>query len=192
MPLIGGEIARAAFEHGMEEYGVQQLLKYEALTVNNESYLWYFPNGQHATVETSTSPDASPTDGWGSSSMLYALIEGLAGIVDRHKLFQKISLSPRWIAAGRDEVKAGVSYGASHASFEYTFTHDAGKKFIECELKGNANVDLHLLLPKGTKAIGVRVNGRKVKHKNVRVEESPYVDANFVLKKKVKVQVRYV
>ncbi len=192
MPLVGGEIARAAFEHGMEEYGVQQLLKYEALTVNNESFLWYFPNGQHATLETSTSPDASPTDGWGSSSMLYALIEGLAGIVDKHKLYQRVSLSPRWIAAGRDEVHVGVSYGASHTGFEYTFMHDAGKKLIQCEVKGHAFVNLHLLLPKGTEASSVRVNGRKVKHKNVRVEESPYADASFALKKKATVQVSYI
>ncbi len=191
MPLIGGEIARAAFEHGMEEYGVQQLIKYEALTVNNESYLWYFPNGEHATLETSTSPDASPTDGWGSSSMLYALIEGLAGIVDKHKLYQQVSLSPRWIAAGRDEVQVGVSYGASGAAFGYTYTHDAAKKRIECEVKGNAAVALHLMLPKGTKASEVKVNGRKVKHKNVRIEESPYADANFVVKKKAIVQVYY-
>ena len=123
--------------------------------------------------------------------MLYALIEGLAGIVDRHKLYQRISLSPRWIAAGRDEVHVGVSYGASRAAFEYTFTHNAGKKLIECEVKGNASVDLHLLLPKGTKASSVRINQRKVKHKNVRVEESSYADASFALNKRASVQVHY-
>jgi len=80
LPLVGGELARAAFDHGFEEYGVAQLLKYEQLTANNETYLWYFPDGRKSTVETSTSPDASPTDGWGSSAMLYALFEGLAGL----------------------------------------------------------------------------------------------------------------
>lgn len=191
MPLVGGEIARAAFEHGMETFGVDQLLKYEALTANNESYLWYFPNGKHATIETSTSPDASTTDGWGSSSMLYALIEGLAGIVDQHKLYQRVSLSPRWIAAGRDKAEVRVSYGPSGAAFEYIYAHDAGKKLIECEVKGNSSVDFHLLLPPNTQATDVRVNGKKVKHKNVRVEKSTYVDASFVLKKKANVQVRY-
>lgn len=191
MPLVGGEIARAAFEHGMEEFGVEQLLKYEALTTNNESYLWYFPNGEHATVETSTSPDASPTDGWGSSSMLYALVEGLAGIVDCHKLYQKVSLSPRWIAAGIDEVQVGASYGASQAAFGYTYTHDVGKKLIECEMKGNASVDLHLLLPKGTKASSIKVNGKKVKHKNIHVEQSPYVNASFLVRNKARFQMSY-
>jgi len=192
MPLVGGEIARAAFEHGMEEYGVEQLLKYEALTAGNESYLWYFPTGEHATIETSTSPDSSPTDGWGSASMLYALIEGLAGIVDQHKLYQRVRLSPRWIAAGRDEAEVRASYGPSGAAFEYTYSHDAGKKVIECEVKGSASVDLHLLLSKGTTANSVSVNGKKVKHRNVCVEESPYVDASFQLRKKARVEIRYI
>jgi len=117
LPLVGGELARAAFDHGFEEYGVAQLLKYEQLTANNETYLWYFPDGRKSTVETSTSPDASPTDGWGSSAMLYALFEGLAGIVDEGKLFQSVRLSPRWLAAGRSEASVCVTYGASGASF---------------------------------------------------------------------------
>jgi hypothetical protein len=191
MPLIGGEIARAAFEHGFESYGVEQLLKYEKLTANNESYLWYFPNGQHATVETSTSPDASPCDGWGSSAMLYALVEGMAGIVDQHKLFQRVQLSPRWIAAGRNEVGMCVTYGPSGSFFEYSFTHDRDSRQVELSLSGNAVVDLHLLLPNDTRAKSVSINGRKTKHKNSRVEQSSYVDARVPLRKKASVHVVY-
>ena len=123
--------------------------------------------------------------------MLYALIEGLAGIVDQHKLYQRVRLSPRWIAAGRDEAEVRSCYGPSGAAFEYSFSHDAGKKVIECEVKGSASVDLHLLLPKGTAANSVSVNGKKVKHRNVPVEESPYVDASFQLRKKARVEIRY-
>ncbi|MBI3787000.1 MAG: hypothetical protein HY276_01980 [Ignavibacteriales bacterium] len=191
MPLVGGELARAAFEHGFEEYGVQQLLNYEELTKNNESYLWYFPNGQHATIETSTSPDASPTDAWGSSAMLYALMEGLAGVVDMQKLFKHVTLAPRWIAAGSDEASACCVYGASGASFEYSFSHNASGKNITLELQGTSVVDLHALLPKGAKATGVTVNGKKLQFKNSRVENSPYVDARITLKKKAAVEIRY-
>ncbi len=191
MPLVGGEIARAAFEHGMEEYGVEQLLKYESLTANNESYLWYFPNGQHATVETSTSPDASPTDGWGSSSMLYALIEGLAGIVDEHKLFQRVRLSPRWIAAGCHEVSVGSFYAASGAMFEYDFLHRPEQKEIELRIQGKAGVTLHLLLPQSTRAIAVKVNNKTVQFKMNNVENSPYVNVMFPVKKQTTVHVHY-
>ncbi len=191
MPLVGGELARAAFEHGFEEYGVQQLLKYADLTKNNESYLWYFPNGQHATVETSTSPDALPTDGWGSSAMLYALMEGLAGIVDLHKLYRRVRLAPRWEAAGRESARVCAAYGASGATFEYAYTHNPSAKQIELELMGHARVDLHLLLPKKTKGAEVRVNGKRWRFSNAKVQQSAYVDASFLVRKRTNLLIQY-
>lgn len=191
MPLVGGELARASMRHGFEEYGIKQLLKYEELTSNNETYLWYFPDGRPASIETSTSPDASPTDAWGSSAMLYALIEGLAGIVDTGKLFKSVELAPRWVASGDDEASVRTVYGASGASFEYNYMHDQAKKTINMELRGNAQVDLHLLLPAGAKAKKVKINGKSVSFKNKRVEKSAYADAAFRCKNKATVQVEY-
>ena len=106
MPLVGGELARAAFENGDEKYGVKILKQYyDMISQKGETYLWYFPDGRHTTVETSTSPEAMPTDGWGSGAMLYALSEGLAGVKDNLKLFRNISLTPRWEAAGIEKPK---------------------------------------------------------------------------------------
>ncbi len=191
LPLVGGELARAAFEHGFEQYGVEQLLKYEGLTKNDETYLWYFPDGRPSTVETSTSPDASPTDGWGSSAMLYALVEGLAGIVDQHKLYQRVQLSPRWVAAGRNEASVCATYGASGASFEYGYEHNESARTIELRLHGDASVHLHVLLPGGRKAAQVSINGRRARFVNTRVERSPYVDTETVLKKNSLIIIEY-
>ena len=191
MPLVGGELARAAFEHGFEEYAVEQLLKYESLTQNGESYLWYFPDGRHSTIETSTSPDASPSDAWGSSAMAYALIEGLAGVVDCSKLFRNVRLSPRWLAAGRDEAEVCCAYGASGAFIEYNFRHKSAAASMELDITGNAKIDLHLLLPEGKKAKRLSVNGKAVKFTNVKIERSPYLDASFAVKKKARITVHY-
>jgi hypothetical protein len=191
LPLVGGELSRAAFEHGFESYGLEQLLKYEELTKNGETYLWYFPDGRHSTVETSTSPDASPTDGWGSSAMLYALVEGLAGVVDEQKLFRHVRLSPRWAVAGRDEATISVSYGASGASFEYAFGHNPSAKIIELELQGKSSVHLHLLLPRGAKASRVKVGGNNIDFRNTKVEASSYVDADFEVTKNATVHIQY-
>lgn len=190
MPLVGGELSRAAFDHGREAYAVAQLLRYEELTRGNETYLWYFPDGRPSTIETSTSPDASPTDGWGSSAMLYALIEGLAGIVDASSLFRHVRLSPRWQAAGCREVSASVSYAASGASVAYDYAYDPPKGEIRVSLRAKAAIDLHLLLPEGTRARSVRVNGRLISHSNTAVEESPYCDARFPVRGKADVIVR--
>jgi hypothetical protein len=191
LPLVGGELARAAFEHGFEQYGVEQLLKYEQLTHNNETYLWYFPDGRQSTVETSTSPDASPTDGWGSSAMLYALFEGLAGVVDQGKLFQEVRISPRWVAAQRAEASVCASYGASGASVEYTFGHNESAKTIELQLKGNARAHLHVLLPEKAKSTEVTIGKKKLNFRNAKIEESSYVDVDVDVNKSAVVLIRY-
>ena len=191
MPLVGGELARAALEHGREEYGVAQLLRYEELTRGNETYLWYFPDGRPSTIETSTSPDASPTDGWGSSAMLYALLEGLAGIVDTSSLYRDVRLSPRWEAAGCSEVSVALSYAASGAGLAYDYRKDEAKKMITVALRARANVELHLLLPPGARVRSLRVNGRLLGHRDVRVEESMYCDARFPARGNARVDIHY-
>lgn len=191
MPLVGGELARASFEHGFETYGVEHLYKYDQLTKDNETYLWYFPNGQHATRETSTSPEAYPTDGWGSSAMLYALIEGLAGIVDTHKCFERVTLSPRWVAAGQNEAEVVAVYGASGASFDYHYRNDAGRSVITLDVTGKGEVQLHVLLPSGTRVSGVRVNGRPVAARPVQIEQSSYADARTAVRGAARIDISY-
>jgi len=120
MPLVGGELARAAFEYGCEEYGVDILRRYARLIAERgETFLWYFPNGTPSSVETSTSPEARPTDGWGSSAMLWALVEGLAGVVDTGACFRRLRLAPRWPAAGVNEADVRLAYPASGAAIGY-------------------------------------------------------------------------
>jgi hypothetical protein len=179
MPLVGGELARAAMDHGFEEFGVSQLRTYADLTRGGDSYLWYFPDGRHSTVETSTSPEALPTDPWGSSAMLYALAEGLAGVVDRRSLFNEVELSPRWEAAECNDAEVSLSYAPSGASFGYSYNHDPRARTVRLHLNARARIHLHLLLPSGGKARSVRLNGRSIHWKRRAVEQSPYVDADL-------------
>ena len=191
MPLVGGELARAALEHGREAYGLAQLARYEEMTRGNATYLWYFPDGRPSTIETSTSPDASPTDGWGSSAMLSALIEGLAGIVDTSSLYRRVRLSPRWVAAGCDDAEIEVSYAASGAGLSCAWAHDAAARTIVLRLRGRSDVSLHLMLPPGARARSLRVQGRSVPVKNTRVEESAYADGRFRLNGRAEITVTY-
>ncbi len=191
MPLVGGELAMAAFEHGFEEYGVDILRRYAKLTAGGESFLWYFPDGKHATLETSTSPDASPGDTWGSSAMLYALVEGLAGVVDTGKLFRSIKLSPRWVAAGTDQAAVRCTYSASGSFVEYSYINDRSKGKIEIRLNGRSVVDLHLLLPKGAHSDSLSVNGRKIPFADRRIEQSTYVDARLRARGTVNIELTY-
>jgi hypothetical protein len=176
MPLVGGELAKAAFDHGFEEYGVDILRQYsQMISKTGETYLWYFPDGTPSTVETSTSPEATPTDGWGSSAMLYAFLEGLAGVEDKLKLFKRIRLSPRWLAAGVDRAEVQVSYRHSDDVIHYTFQQKEGHVRLDV-LSPLSEVAFHVLIPKSSAADSVSLDGTDVEYTNVQVEESCYVD----------------
>lgn len=193
LPLVGGELARAAFEHGLERYGVGILQQYRTLIAESgETYLWYFPDGTASTVDTSTSPDALPTDGWGSSAMLYAFVEGLCGIEDLGHSFRHVRCSPRWIAANEAEASIRVGYAASGASFGYRYTHDADDRTFRMQLESEeADVELHLLLPPDTRPECVTWDGNGMAFDTVRVEDSVYVDARRSVRGESTVEVRY-
>jgi hypothetical protein len=176
MPLVGGELARAAFDHGFESYGVEILEQYhELISAKGETYLWYFPDGTKSTVETSTSPDALPTDGWGSSAMLWALIEGLAGVVDDGCAFDRITLSPRWLAAGVREAEVSVGYAASGRSLGYSFRHAGDRIDLEVDSEP-ADATFHVLLPAGSAVRAVRQGTRDLPFRTSTVESSAYAD----------------
>ena len=179
-PLAGGELELAAFNHGFEDYGVSILRQYfDLISEKNETYLWYFPDGRPTTVETSTSPEAMPTDGWGSSAMAMALIEGLAGIEDRLKRFEKVRLSPRWLAAGVKEAEVGVGYqvygeGNSGAGVKYLFKYTSDE--LSIDLNCSAEVEFHLLIGSNDHVIGLTMNGLKVDYCIEMVEKSRYIN----------------
>jgi hypothetical protein len=189
MPLVGAELARAAFEHGFEAYGADILARYYRLvSARGESYLWYLPDGSPSTVETSTSPDALPTDGWGSSAMLWALVEGLAGIVDRGRCFDSVSIAPRWVATGVEEAEVSVGYAASGAGVAYSFR--ARPTGIEMAIEGDArDVACHLLLPEGADVRSARVNARDREFTLTRIGPSRYVDFDFLMPETGRAQV---
>ena len=179
-PLVGGELARAAFEHGRETFGVQILRQYaDLIRDTGETYLWYFPDGSPSTAEASTSPEAMATDGWGSSAMLFAFVEGLAGVVDEGRLFRRVRLAPRWPAAGVDEASVTIAYGASDAGVAYNYSLDEDE--IRLQVTGSADVALHSMLPDDRYATALRLEGEALPFEMVRVGDTNYVDASFEL-----------
>lgn len=176
MPLVGGELARGAFRFGKEAYGFDILRRYAALTeLTGESYLWYYPDGRPGI----SGPDTIGTDGWGSSAMLAALIEGAAGITDNGTRFGDLVLAPRWPADPRvTQVHAVARYAASdgYAAYRWQRTDNG----MELRLSSSANsAYLRLLLPEGAPsdpaALNVRLNGTPADVSIERVANSFYV-----------------
>lgn len=179
MPLVGGELAMAAFNHGLEKFAVDILKRYYAVASRkNETYLWYFPDGSPSSVETSTSPEATPTDGWGSSAMLYALFEGLAGVQDLLKRYHQVRISPRWAAANISEAQIRIGYQASSAFIDYTYRQKSNCLEIDFGFPGST-AQFHVLLPAAMTARSVTANAKLIHHQIEQIEDSRY--ANFVV-----------
>ncbi|MEI8166924.1 MAG: hypothetical protein WCG26_11110 [Chloroflexales bacterium] len=167
MPLVGGELARGAFRFGYESYGFDILYRYdELLRRTGASYLWYYPTGGIATAK-----EFLPTDGWGSSAMLGALVEGAAGIEDTGITYNTATLSPRWLAAPRDQVTqayAVARYAASGGYAAYTWRYEpaklSGEARLTIEATGSGDaLRLRVLLPPTAKEVqSVLLNGQPV------------------------------
>lgn len=189
MPLVGGELAKAAFDNGFEKFGVSILKQYyDMISANGESYLWYFPDGRHSTVETSTSPDAMPTDGWGSGAMLFALTEGLAGVTDILKGFRNIRLSPRWEAAGVNSAEVMIDYPASGNYVKYNYSKRGDN--LELVVEGSPeNIELRLLIPEGKKAKDFKVTGAEFTETEKTDEENYFVKSLVKTGNKIEIKI---
>jgi hypothetical protein len=176
MPLVGGELARGAFRFGSEPYGFDILRRYAALTeLTGASYLWYYPDGRPGI----SGPDTIGTDGWGSSAMLAALIEGAAGISDSAAGYSNLSLAPRWAAdPSFSEVHAVARYAAGNGYVAYrwqrsttgmtlNFTSTAESAYVRILLPPEAPAD--------TAALTVTLNGEPAEFSIDLAGESPYV-----------------
>ncbi len=182
MPLTGGELARAALEYGFEQYGIDILMRYyDLISRNGETYLWYFPDGKPSSVETSTSPEAKPTDGWGSSAMLYALVEGLAGVQDKDKLFRRVRLCPKWLSAGVEKADVKIDYKSSGAYVKYAYSHTRDQLIIN--LSGSYEyIQLSLPVPGNYTAGDLMIGGKKKKYIMASFNQSSYLIADADVK----------
>jgi hypothetical protein len=166
--IVGGELAKAALQHGAEEYGVDILNRMLELVKKHKGNLpvAYKPDG---TV------DEGIPDNWGQAAVYSALIEGLAGVVDKGQLFREVELSPRWVAANKTDVPVTVAYGPSGKSVSYHFRHQPSSGTIRLSLSGDPEkYTIRMLLPKGKSAAQATLDGKPVKSVIEKVEASAY------------------
>jgi len=191
MPLVGGELARAYLENGFEKEGIATLQQYHALIAEKgETYLWYFPDGTASDVATSTSPEATPTDGWGSSAMLWALLEGLAGVQDVGCRMDRVIFSPKWLAAGLSQAQATVDYRASGAQLAYAWQANAQEQRFTVEA-AETRLQLRLLLPAGAKALRLVAGTKEIPFTVERVGETQYVVGDVKVRDGVELRLVY-
>jgi hypothetical protein len=112
-------------------------------------------------------------DGW-TASVVYALIEGLAGVKDRGVAFNRTALSPRWESANVRKADVSVRYPSSEGYCAYRYLMEQGRFSIE--FTGCAeSFDLEILLPEAMVVRETRLNGEGVAVTTRKIEGSSYL-----------------
>jgi len=118
-------------------------------------------------------------DCWAQAAVYYAIAEGLAGIEDQGRAFDRVKVSPRWSSTAANEADVTLHYPASGGYCTYRY-RDNRRGRITLDLTGSFHhAEIHCLLPRGRKAKSVKAAGTAVAFRNTRVGKSNYVD--FVL-----------
>jgi len=116
-------------------------------------------------------------ESWSHASVYYAIAEGLAGVEDEGRAFDRVRVSPRWASTDSPENHVTLHYPASDGYCSYDYRLDAKRRRITLDLTGNfRSARVHCLLPGRARAKAVKVDGRDVAFENSRIEKSRYVD----------------
>lgn len=100
-------------------------------------------------------------DNWGAAAVMYALVEGLAGVKDKGAAFDRIQLSPRWESANEKKSDVCIAYPASGQYVAYVYQVVDNQR-IELLFTSPAHQTLvEVLLPSGSWQKAV-LNGKEV------------------------------
>ena len=168
--FTAGELAKAALENGYEAYGWDILVRVKEMAARDGTLYFLYDRTTATSINAVLGPSA-----WGAASVLSAFDEALAGVRDVGVRYDAIRFSPRWPVTGLDEVRYFTGYEAADAIVDVRYVRRAnGLRYL---LRSPAkNVTAHILLPSGTAAREVWLNGAPRAFETTAVGDSRYVD----------------
>lgn len=165
--IVAGELAKAALQHGYEEYGIDILDRLIEITEKFDGFL-------PCVIEPDGSKGQGIPDNWGQAAIASAMIEGLAGVVDDGSDFNKVTISPRWSYTDRKDLNTRISYGPSGKSVSYSYQRK--NKEISMNIDGDAKeLVCRILLPKGVESAKAMLNGKSVSSSIEQIKDSHYL-----------------
>ncbi len=179
-PFTAGELAKAAFDNGYEEYGWDIITRFiELAERDGRIYFLYHPDSK-------PHPELGPC-AWGAAALMYAVDEGLAGIVDRDVQYGIIDFSPRFPVTPYNELRYITGYEQADVTVDVKWIlKEEGMRYdITAPAK---QINAHILLPKGKACRRLYVNGEIQDFVTATVGKSNYIDCRVVLEQSVQEQ----
>ena len=167
-PFTAGELAKAAFNTGYEEYGWDIVSRFMKLVERDgTAYFLYYPDSR-------PQPEGGPS-AWGAAAFVSAVDEGLAGINDIGVNYDEILFAPKFPVTDYTELRYLTGYEASQKKVDvrYILTDEGMRYDVESPAK---KIAAHILLPKGQKCRTLLLNGEDTPFETEYVGESAYVN----------------
>jgi hypothetical protein len=174
-PFVAGQLALAAFETGEEVYGVD-ILKRMARKISSDGKVAFLYDWEGKDI------GGGPRC-WCGAELMHALCAGLAGVVDKGKLFAEVTLSPRFAAAREPRASVRLEYACSGKAVDYDFAADYQARALRFRLfSSHRRAALRLYLPEGAKAHSVLRNGQPIAWRDELVGQSHYACLDMIAK----------
>lgn len=167
-PFTAGELAKAAFNNGYEEFGWSIIERFmELVERDGTTYFLYYP-------DLTPQPDGGPS-AWGAAALVSAVDEGLAGINDLGVNYDEIYFAPKFPVTHYTELRYLTGYEVSGAMVDvrYILTDEGMRYDIYSPAK---SIRAHILLPKGKTCKALLIDGNKAEFEHEAVGESFYVN----------------
>jgi hypothetical protein len=163
LPLVGGELCKAAFQNGYERFAVEQLEILERIIQINNGRI---PGCVSA--DGIAQKEAIPAE-WGQAAFVSAMVEGLAGVVDKSIQFKEVEISPRWYFAGIEKTSVNIGYRNDGNQVGYTYLFNPKNNRAEIVTTGKfESFTLRFPMPEKAKTASASINGKRV---NVAIEQ---------------------
>ena len=181
-PFTAGELAKAAFNNGYEEYGWDIIQRFIQLVERDGTiYFLYDTDG-------TPQPEGGPS-AWGAAALVSAVDEGLAGINDAGANYDEIVFAPKFPVTHYTELRYLTGYEVTKAMVDvrYILTDEGMRYDVYSPAK---KITAHILLPKDKNCSGLWIDGYNTEYKIATIENSNYVDFELMDIKSSKVSIQ--
>ena len=181
-PFTAGELAKAAFNNGYEEYGWDIIQRFIQLVERDGTiYFLYDTDG-------TPQPEGGPS-AWGAAALVSAVDEGLAGINDAGTNYDEIVFAPKFPVTHYTELRYLTGYEVTKAMVDvrYILTDEGMRYDVYSPAK---KITAHVLLPKDKNCSGLWIDGYNTEYKIATIENSNYVDFELTDIKSSKVSIQ--